>query len=70
MVRTALVALVLTFGGGIFPGSDSLNLLTIWFADQVQAGAIWDPFGGGDTGGGSGSSDAGNDAGSIWDPWG
>jgi hypothetical protein len=63
MVRTALLALALAFGGGLGGVRD---VVTGW-----AVGSIWDPFGGSeaatsDTNG----SDAENDAGAIWDPFG
>jgi hypothetical protein len=64
MVRTALLAMALAFGGG---AASYLDLVTVWVADEVDAGNIWDPFGGAAVGNGS---DAGNDAGAIWDPFG
>jgi hypothetical protein len=71
MIRTALFALLLALGGSHSFGG-AVNVISIWAADEVDAGNIWDPFGGGGASQTSGAvgSGAESDAGAIWDPFG
>lgn len=68
MVRTALLVFALAFGGGVSSIGSYVDMVTVWAETEVEAGSIWDPFGGATTGGTGSNAD--NDAGAIWDPFG
>jgi len=71
MFRTALFALLLALGGAHLTGG-AVNVISIWAADEMDDGAIWDPFGGAGVNqtDGTNGSDAETDAGNHWDPFG